>query len=238
MSNVLTIPILPCISLNDTLTFYRALGFDVTYQQTRPYVYAATRRGGVNLHFVGIAKLEPSKAYSACLVVVPELEPLYAAFREGLKSSYGKLPLKGWPRISRLRPGASRFTLVDVAGNSVVFVKRDAPDDYEESSAEPTSDTPLGKALNQARRFRDFKNDDVAAAKLLDVALRKDSAGSAIERARALAARIELALALGDEARASSAHAELQALTLTDADRDHYREELAAADRLAKLRDA
>lgn len=236
MSNALTIPILPCISLGETLAFYRALGFEVTHQQTRPNVYAATRRGSVNLHFMGIAKLEPSKAYSACLVVVPELDQLYATFLSGLKTAYGKLPLKGWPRISRLRPGASRFTLVDVAGNSVIFVKQDAPDDYDESAAAPTTDTPLGKALKQARRFRDFKNDDVAAAKLLDVALRKDSTSSPVERARALAARIELALALGDEARASSARAELQALTLTDAERSHYRDELAAADLVDQLR--
>jgi hypothetical protein len=237
VTNVLTIPILPCISLSDTLTFYRALGFDVTHQQTRPNVYAATRRGDVNIHFMGIAKLDPSKAYSACLVIVPELEQLYATFREGLKDAYGKLPLKGWPRISRLRPGASRFTLVDVAGNSVIFVKRGAPDDYDESTAEPTSETPHGKALKQARRFRDFKNDDIAAAKLLDVALRQDSAGSAVERARALAARVELARALGDEPRAIAARAELQAITLTDAERRHFRDELGAAERLEVLRD-
>jgi hypothetical protein len=237
MSNALMIPILPCISLDDTLAFYGALGFEVTHQQTRPNVYAATRRGTVHLHFMGIAKLEPEKAYSACLVVLPEIEQLYTTFRDGLKSAYGKVPIKGWPRISRFRPGASRFTLVDVAGNSVIFVKQSAPDYHDESAAEPTSDTPLGKALNQARRFRDFKNDDVAAAKLLDVVLRKDNAGTAIERARALTARVELALALGDETRASSARAELKALSLTAAERERYREELAAADRLEQLRD-
>ena len=232
-----TIPILACISLDDTLAFYRALGFEVTHQQTRPNVYAATRRGDVHLHFVGMPKLEPSKVYAACLVIVPELEELYAAFRQGLKSAYGKLPLGGFPRVSRLRPGGSRFTIVDVAGNSVIFVKRDAKDDYDDSVYAPTSDTPLGKALWQARRLRDFKNDDVAAAKLLDVALRKHSDGSAIDRARALAARIEVALALGDRARAHSARAELAGLQLSAADRARYRDELSAAERLERLRE-
>lgn len=213
------IPILPCASLTETLTFYRALGFEVTHQQTRPNVYAATRRGDVQLHFMGIAKLEPSKAYSACLVVVPELDALYTTFRDGLRAAYGKLPLKGWPRMSRLRVGASRFTVVDVAGNSLIFVKQNAPDDYDESASAPHADSPLGKALRQARRFRDFKNDDRAAAKLLDVALRKDTAGPAIDRARALAARLEIALALEDGARATSARAELEALSLTNEER-------------------
>lgn len=236
MSTATTIPILPCISVDDTLTFYRALGFEVTYQQTRPYVYAATRRGDVNLHFVGIAKLTPEQNYSSCLVIVPELDQLYASFRDSWKRAYGKLPLKGWPRISRLRPGASRFTLVDVAGNSLIFIRQDAPDDYDEDRNAQTSDSLLGKALKQARRFRDFKNDDVAAAKVLDVALRKDNVGSDIDRARVLAARIELALALGDEARASTARTELQSLALSDTDRERYQDELTAADRLDRLR--
>jgi hypothetical protein len=175
---------------------------------------------------MGIAKLEPSTAYSACLVVVPELEPLYASFRTSLKATYGKLPLKGWPRLSRLRVGASRFTVVDVAGNSVIFVKLGAPDDYDESTSASHSAGPLGKALRQARRLRDFKNDDQAAAKLLDVALRRDTAGPAIDRARALAARIEIALALDDAGRAETARAELDNLALTDDERQRYRDEL------------
>jgi catechol 2,3-dioxygenase-like lactoylglutathione lyase family enzyme len=237
MPNAMTIPILPCISLDATLSFYRSLGFEVTHQQVRPYVYVATQRGDIHLHFVGIPKLEPKNVYSACLVIVPELDRIYAAFREGLKSAYGKLPLQGFPRISRLRPGASRFTVVDVAGNSVVFIKRGAPDDYDEDAQAPHSDTPLGKALKQARRFRDFKNDDRAAAKVLDIVLRKEVTGLAIDRARALAARIEIALAQGDQPRANAARAELDGLPLTDEERERYRDELTAAERLERLRD-
>ena len=231
----LAIPILPCISLSDTLSFYGALGFEVTHRQERPSIYAALQRDELHLHFMGIPKLQPKDAYSACLIVVDRLEPLYTAFCAALRSSYGKLPLKGAPRISRMRPGASRFTLVDVAGNSLIVVQSNASDDYDESRYAPTSNTTLGKALHTARRLRDFRNDDEAAARVLDIALRKPDAGSVIDRARALAARAELALAQGDAELAASTRAELDRLPLTAADREHYASELEAPERLENL---
>jgi hypothetical protein len=81
----LTIPVLPCISLPETLTFYRTLGFDVTHQQTKPNVYAATSRGDIHLHFVGVKGLNPAEAYSTCLVLVPEIEGLYQSFADALR---------------------------------------------------------------------------------------------------------------------------------------------------------
>jgi hypothetical protein len=41
-----TIPILPCRSIDENLDFYRALGFEVTFQQTRPNPYAVVARCG------------------------------------------------------------------------------------------------------------------------------------------------------------------------------------------------
>jgi hypothetical protein len=38
-------PLFPCVSLDETLAFYRALGFEVTHEQSDPYVYGAVRRG-------------------------------------------------------------------------------------------------------------------------------------------------------------------------------------------------
>jgi hypothetical protein len=232
----LAIPILPCISLAETLGFYTRLGFEVSHQQERPNVYVALRRGELHLHFMGIPKLQPQDAYSACLMVVEDLEPLYSTICAALRARYEKLPLKGVPRISRLRPGASRFTLVDVAGNSLIFVRPDAPSDYDDIRYEPTSSSPLGKALHTARRLRDYRNDDPAAARLLDLALGKPDGGSAIDRARALAARAEIALAQGDRERADSAMSELSALPLTEAERARYQSELEAPERLERLR--
>jgi hypothetical protein len=230
----LTIPVLPCISLPETLTFYRTLGFDVTHQQTKPNVYAATSRGDIHLHFVGVKGLNPAEAYSTCLVLVPEIEGLYQSFADALRQLYGKLPTTGQPRMTRLRKGQSRFTVVDVAGNSVIFIKQGAPDDYDEGAA-PQSNSRLGKALRTAARLRDFRNDDAAAAKVLDLALAQEGPSDRIERARALAARLELAIAMDDEARASTLHTALAALALS-AEESAQVPELRAVEQLERAR--
>ncbi|KYG04156.1 hypothetical protein BE21_00230 [Sorangium cellulosum] len=235
MSEATTIPVLPCVSMPETLAFYGALGFEVTHQQTTPNVYAATRRGDVHLHFMGLKRLDPRESYSTCLVLVPEVERLHETFSEGLRRAYGKVPVAGFPRISRMKKGQSRFTVVDVAGNSVIFIRRDAPDDDDEGAARSRSNSRLGRALRAAARLRDFKNDDAAAAKVLDVALaRKEDADAPLERARALAARLELAVALGEEARARALRAELDEAPLSEEERAPIRPLLDAVDALER----
>jgi hypothetical protein len=229
MANAITIPVLPCISLDETRTFYGALGFEVTHQQTRPNVYLATRRGDVNLHFMGMEKLDPETAYSTCLVIVPEVEQLHETFAAALRGLYGKVPVAGRPRISRMKKGQSRFTVVDGAGNSVVYIRRDAPDEYDEHDRPAESDSRLGKALRTAARLRDFRNDDAMAAKVLDGALKHADAGTPLERARALAARAEIAAAHGDAARVASCRAAATGLELSEAERAAMDAELAAA---------
>lgn len=231
MSGAMTIPVLPCVSLIETLAFYGALGFEVTHQQTAPNVYAATRRGEVHLHFMGLKGLDPRQAYSTCLVIVPEVERLHETFADGLRRAYGKLPISGLPRISRMKKGQSRFTVVDVAGNSVIFIRRDAPDD-DDGAAGSRPGSRLGKALRAAARLRDFKNDDAAAAKVLDVALARKGADDPLERARALAARLELAVALGEQARARALRDEIDAAPLSGEERAQLQPQLDAVDAL------
>jgi len=228
-----TIPLLPSASLPETLSFYRTLGFEVTHEQTTPNAYAATRRGDVHLHFFGLAGLQPDQGYSACLVIVPELERLHRSFSAALRSKYGALPLAGFPRISRMRPGASRFTVVDPDGNAVIYIREDAPDDYDEATSDNRSPTRFGKALRLAARLRDFKNDDRAAAKVLDAALKKE-AGDPFERARLLAARAEIAAAMGDGERVRLAREQIAALPLSDEHRARLDRELEAIDRLTR----
>lgn len=238
MTDVMTIPVLPCASIPETLAFYQALGFEVTHEQSTPNPYAATCRDGVNLHFMGLKGFDPAHGYSTCLVIVPEVESLHHTFADGLRQAYGKVPVAGLPRISRIKKGQSRFTLVDVAGNSVIFIRRDTRDDYDEAAAGPATHTRLDKALRAAARLRDFKNDDAAAARILDAALRRDEPGSPFERARVLAARAEIGVAMSDVARAQSARAELDALlpTLTDDERARLRGAIDAIDALERAR--
>ncbi|MDC0720814.1 hypothetical protein [Nannocystis bainbridge] len=232
------IPVLPSVSLADTLAFYRLLGFEVTYQQARPYVYAATRRGGMEVHFMGIPELDPKGAYSTCLVMVPEVEQLHATFAGALRGGYGKLPIAGIPRITRMKPGQTRFTIVDVAGNSLVFIKKDAGGSEDEEPLEAVKRRPgesrLAHGVRFAARLRDFKNDDEMAARVLDLALARPDPGDPFERARALAARIELAIALGQPDRADALGAELAALPLSPEQRDELAAELERAHALER----
>jgi hypothetical protein len=232
MASPTTIPVLPCISLTETVAFYGALGYQVTHQQTSPNVYLATRRGDVHLHFMGMAKLDPASAYSTCLVIVPEVEALHATFAAALRGLLGRLPVSGRPRISRMKKGQSRFTVVDAAGNSVVYIRQDAPDDYDEGRRPAESRSRLGRALATAARLRDFRNDDAMAARVLATALRHDDAGTPLERGRALAMRAEIAAAQDDGAEVAACRAQIAGLALTVDERAQVDRELAAVDAL------
>jgi hypothetical protein len=182
------IPILPCTDLIETLNFYGALGFEVTYEQTDPYTYAAVQRSGAEIHFYGGFKKSERSGHT-CLVMVPEVRLLHAQFVEGLRLAFGRLPTAGFPRITRLRSGQGRFGVFDPAGNSITFVAPDEDDvDYYQEQQEKQS--RLAWALDTAVWLRDIKGfDDVAAARVLDAALARNEPAAPIELARALAAR-------------------------------------------------
>ncbi len=229
-SQELMIPMLPCVSLDDTLDFYQALGFDITYRQTRPYLYGAVRRGGCNLHFVAPPKgLDPYAAPGSCQVKVVDVEPYHRAFTDALRLKYGKVPATGRPRITRFRPGQSRFTVIDPSGNSVIWIRLDESEDLDYGGSKEL--TGLAKAIDNARILRDFKNDDTLAARVLDVAIsRYGKDAASIDRVRALAARTELAMALGDAERARALRTELQSIHLTEEERACASPELRAAE--------
>jgi hypothetical protein len=63
------------------------------------------------------------------LALVPEVEQLHRQFTDRLRAALGRVPGTGFPRISRMRPGQTRFTLTDVAGNAVIFIKHGDEDE-------------------------------------------------------------------------------------------------------------
>lgn len=104
-----TIPILPCRSIDDTIAFYAALGFEVTYRQKRPNTYAVVERGGIGLHFFVLRDLDPTSSYSSCYVkVTTDIDVLYGAFTDGLRRTLGRLPSRGVPRIAAALLGDSK----------------------------------------------------------------------------------------------------------------------------------
>ena len=121
MNDETAIPVFPCASPDETLEFYRALGFEVTHEQKKPYVYLAVKRGGFDLHFYGGGKPDPEGA-----AAVPGDGLGCGAAPPGLrcrpKEKLGRVPTAGQPRITRLRKGQRRFTVVDPGGNSIIFI--------------------------------------------------------------------------------------------------------------------
>jgi catechol 2,3-dioxygenase-like lactoylglutathione lyase family enzyme len=232
MSDEKAIPMFSCAAPDETLAFYEALGFETTHRQVKPYVYLAVKRGKLDLHFYG-GKGASKLAVGSCLVMVSEVESHHGAFAAGLKEKFGRVPTAGLPRISRLKEGQKRFTVVDPCGNSFTFIARDEPD-YEYPDGEAWSKrSPMERALETAANFRDMRGMDASAAKALDVALARNPNAAPIERARALAARAELAAAMGDAERARSTRAELALISLSEEERERYRDEFQAADAIA-----
>jgi hypothetical protein len=227
-----TIPLFPCGALTETLDFYRALGFEVLYQQEEPYLYAAVRRGGVELHFSKLTTWHSGSA--VCLVFVPRVADYHRRFSDALRVKYGNVPTAGLPRITRFRKGHTRFHLFDPSGNVLLCIERDEPEkDYGWHQAERSS---LASAIDTAVFLRDIYVNDKAAAQVLDKALGQNDPGEPVERARALAARAELAVAMGDVDRAAALRHELRRIPLSNQDRVRFHDELEAADAVERWR--
>jgi hypothetical protein len=208
------------VSAEETLAFWRALGFEVTWEQRKPYVYLAFRWSGFELHYgAASAGLDPSlENTGGCMVMVGAVAPYHAAFVAAMRKTYGKILAKGLPRITRYRPGASRFSIVDPSGNSIIFIQRDEPKELEYGGSKRL--TGLAKVLDNARILREFKSDDLAAFRALNSGLRRHAdAATAVERATALAALIELSIALEEPDRVPEWGSRLREISLSAQER-------------------
>jgi hypothetical protein len=239
MSGVVTnetiVPLFPCGDFDETLGFYQALGFEIRSRQDDPYCYAEVHRRDIVLHFAKLSAWRTQR--STCLVFVDAVAPLHRAFADALRLEYGKVPTAGFPRITRLRPAQTRFHLFDPAGNVLLYIeKTEPPANYDRHA---TAGSRLSKALENAIFLRDTYTNDDAAARVLDRALAEpDVAAPAVSytplRARALAARAELAVALGQIERAEALQRQLEQLPLTEQERSGLHDELTAAANLER----
>ena len=238
MANEITIPILPCRSIDETLTFYRALGFEVTYQQTRPNTYACVRRGGIDLHFFSMREYDPANSYSTCIVLVPDVDALYQTFSDGLRAQYGKRPAAGIPRMTPLRNkagGGRGFNLIDPGGNWIRISQTSAAGELEAEVTPKAAPTKLSRAIYAAELLTDSKGDYPAAAKLLDAALVQDAIAPAAQRIQALVARAAIAITMGDNPRAKVVLTEMHQIALLDDERTLLADELERASDLEAM---
>jgi hypothetical protein len=193
------IPMLPCTSIDEMAEFGQLLGLRVTYRQVRPNPYLALEGAdGLVLHYFAIPDLAPEDSYSTCGVMVDDPGRLFEEFAAGLRARYGKLPLTGYPRITRPRrrknaENRSGFSLIDPAGNWIRVMASKPP-----SGEDPPRTDPLTRALDNAVVLADSHGDVAQARKILAGALARHQDADPQARAEAEAFLAELRDRSGD----------------------------------------
>ena len=240
MAGEITIPLLPCRSIDEIEDFYRMLGFERTYRQTKPNPCVNLRREDLQLQFFGMDGFDPEASYGSCVVLVEDTMALYEAFAAGMRAVHGKVLVSGIPRMTRPRKrknvgNISGFSVVDPGGNWIrIFHNTAAADD---STDEPSSQ--LAKAMRSAVVLGDSKGDTRQAARILDGALNRHRGSAPVtDLVEALVYGAELAMRLGDPARAGILLAEVAAAELTGEQRESLSEALANAADLEQARTA
>jgi hypothetical protein len=170
---------------------------------------------------------------------VPDAAALYAAFREGLRARYGRIPTNGIPRLTRPRKGqdgVTGFALIDLGGNWIRVYQQ------SRSAGAPAAEPPaaegrsaLRTALDAAMRLGDSKDDPQMAARVIDAALARDEPSPLADQVAALSYRAELAIRLGDRPAAAQFLAQLHAIPLDHATRDAAQGDLERADDLRQI---
>jgi hypothetical protein len=181
----------------------------------------------MQIHLFGMADFDPEQSYGSVIVVVPDPDALYRSFAEGMRKVYGKLPVKGIPRILRPRKRFGTvygFSVVDVGGN---WLRVSKTGDTEEGADE--GEAGLAKIIDVAARLGDAHGDDATALKTLENGLSRYPDAPLLDRARALLFRAELAVRVGNRSLAESALSESQLLNLDDDAKASIASELAHA---------
>jgi hypothetical protein len=231
MANEITVPLLPCRSIDEIAEFYGMLGFTQTYYQVKPNPYVALRLEDINLHFFAMPGYKPEDSYSTCLVLVEDTGALYRRFAAAMREVHGRLLVAGIPRMTRPRKrknadNSSGFSVIDPGGNWIRIMAAKA-DPHEDEQ-------PLGKlgaVLQNAVVMGDSHGLDERAAEILEAALARNAdAASATELVEALAYRAELASRVDDRDGALDAISRARDVPLTEAERLKLGETLAGLD--------
>lgn len=198
MTGERTYPMLPCADLDDALAFYTALGFTVSFQQRRPNPCAVVELDDIAIHLFAMDGFDPAASYGSAIITVAEPGARHEAFKAGLRERYGKVPIKGIPRLlpPRRKAGtATGFSVVDVGGNWLRFYRDGSSDD---DAAERRSG--LGRVIDVAARQGDARGDDAQAIAVLDAGLVRHPDAPPIEVFEALLYRAELMARTGADA--------------------------------------
>lgn len=236
MANEITVPLLPCRSIDEIVEFYTMLGFTQTYYQARPYPCVGLQREDFQLQFFGLPDFRPEDSYGSCVVAVPDTQGLFEAFAAGMRAVHGKLLVSGIPRMTRPRKrknadNRSGFTVIDPGGNWIRIFPLPGTGDTGAPAI-----GKLAKALENAVVLGDSKGDNQQAAKILDATLAREQDGApAAELVEALAYRAELAIRADDTAAAVDALTRARTVPPTDAERSELTAHLVGLEDLAAV---
>ncbi|MBE1490184.1 VOC family protein [Plantactinospora soyae] len=216
MTNEVTVPLLPCASIDDIETFYGVLGFSTTYKQRKPNPGLGLQREDLNLHFFEIAGFDPEQSYGSCLVITSDIAELHRAFATGMRAAYGKVLVSGVPRMTRPRArknadGVGGFSVIDPGGNWIRVFQNTAT----MPTPAPAPAGRLAKALANAVVLADSKGDAGQAVRVLDSALARPQADDdPVTHVEVLVYRAELAMALHDRDTATEMLARVEHIAL------------------------
>ena len=216
MTNEVTVPLLPCASIDDIVTFYGVLGFRTTYKQRKPNPCVGLQREDLHLQFFEIAGFDPEQSYGSCLVLTSDIAELHRAFAAGMRAAYGKVLVSGMPRMTRPRArknadGLGGFSVIDPGGNWIRV--------FQNAATTPTpAPAPAGrlaKALANAVVLADSKGDVGQAVRILDSALARPQADDdPVTHVEVLVYRAELAMVLHDRETATEMLARVEHIAL------------------------
>lgn len=195
MSGERSYAILPVPDLEGALSFYSALGFDITFRQLRPNPYAVVRREDLQIHLAGVDGFDPESSMGSVIVTVADADRWYESFRNGLEQLYGRTPSRAIPRLLRPRRKAGTatgFSVVDVGGNWIRVFREQQLDERPD---EPVSG--LARVLEVAARQGDARGDEGRAVAVLTAGLTRYADAAPALRLEALAYRAELLHRLG-----------------------------------------
>ncbi|MET7427243.1 VOC family protein [Dactylosporangium sp. NPDC005555] len=214
MANEVTVPLLPCASIDDIVTFYGVLGFSTTYKQRKPNPCVGLQREDLHLQFFEISGFDPEQSYGSCLVLTSDIAELHRAFAAGMRAAYGKVLVSGMPRMTRPRArknadGLGGFSVIDPGGNWIRVFQNAA------TMPTPAPAGRLAKVLANAIVLADSKGDVGQAVRILDSALARPQADDdPVTHVEVLVYRAELAMALHDRETATEMLARIERIAL------------------------
>ena len=110
----IAIPILPARDLEETIGFYKHLGFALAYRHPDLDDYIILRRDKLELQFFQWPQLDTQATFAGSYLRVSDVDAMYQSF------AVARLPARGTPSLGGIRRRAwamREFHLVDCNGN-------------------------------------------------------------------------------------------------------------------------